>query len=193
MHQARHRRGAGLREAPQGLEVDWHSSHPPPRVRSRTGEVAGSKPHFSSVAAGVADDTEDEPAVTRRACAGAAASRCRSRFCGRSGSPRPRRRWGRSSAGVLFGEVSRASWSHSSSGFLILVPLPLRSCVSPDPRQLVLISPFLVWQRRRCSGPAGSGHWFWELFLKAPLSAHSCSPLSDFVSAQPLISSRALS
>ena len=65
------------REASQGLEVHWHSSHPPPRVRSRAREAAGSKPRFSPVAARVADDAEDGP-VNRRACAGAAASRCRS-------------------------------------------------------------------------------------------------------------------
>ena len=99
------------------------------------------------------------------------------------------------------GVLSRSSWSRER---LSLEPqwqwLPysfstvtLRSCVSPDLRQLLLTSQLLVWQRRRCSGPAGSGGRFWELFLKAPLSAHSCSPFSDFVSAQPLNSLRALS
>lgn len=148
----------------------------------------GLKATFQLCRSKVADDAEDGP-VNRWARAGAAASRCRSQERGR----RP----AGSRAGPLRVRFSgrfpgppgaKQHWLPYSSSAVTSAKLCEAASAS-----VALSSPFLVWQRRRCSGPAGSGRRFWALFLKAPPSAHSCSPLSDFVSAQPLNSLRALS
>lgn len=135
---------------------------------------------LGSVAARVAVDTEDQPAVNRWASAGAATSRCRSRFCSRSMSPRPRQEAGPVLCGCAFPVLLEPQWQAS----LFFQRLNfVRSCVAGSASAALNFSvPGVAEALVLWSGRSGR---FWEVISEGSV-AHSCSPFSDFVSTQPL-------